>query len=134
MLKWFGRLFTAAVLFGTLTTESVAGHRHLAAHLAGTPAKNIATIDAVAPPAHAARVGEITRVPYGWADFCTRRAEECRVDVLEPVDLVLSARVMRILADINTEANATIEPVSNIEHWGTLLDHWDYFFYVKGYC
>ena len=140
MLSWLGRVVAAAVLLGTLTTESSAAHRHLAASHGVLAPKAIskvdtsAPIDVVLPPAHAAVVGEVTRVPYGWADFCTRRAEECRVDVLDPVDLVMTPQVMRVLAAVNTQANAEIEPVSNLEHWGTLLDHWDYPVDGKGDC
>ena len=85
-------------------------------------------------PTHAAAVGEVARVPYGWADFCTRRVEECRVDVLDPVTIVASAKVMRVLAAVNADVNGAIEPVSNLEHWGTLLDHWDYPLDGKGDC
>ncbi len=134
MLKWLGRLGVAAVLLGTFSTASLAGHRHLTASRTGIPAKTVASIDVVSPPMHAAFVGEITRVPYGWADFCTRRVEECRVDVLDPVDLVMTPKVMRILADVNAEANGSIEPMSNLDHWGTLLDHWDYPVDGKGDC
>ena len=83
---------------------------------------------------HVAMVGDVTRVPYGWADFCTRRAEECRVDVLDPVSIVATPRVMRVLASVNGDVNAAIEPVSNLDHWGTLLDHWDYPLDGKGDC
>ncbi len=92
----------------------------------------IATDDVT--PDHAAVAGDVTRVPYGWADFCTRRPDECRVDVLDPVTVVATLRVMRILAGVNADANAAIEPVSNFEHWGTLLDHWDYPLDGKGDC
>ena len=133
MLKWFGRLVATAVLVGAFTTDSYAGHRHLAASRSAVSAKTI-TLDVVQTPVHAALIGDVTRVPYGWADFCTRRAEECRVDVLDPVDLVLTPQVMHVLEDVNAQANATIEPVSNLDHWGTLLDHWDYPVDGKGDC
>ncbi len=79
-------------------------------------------------------VGDATRVPYGWADFCGRRPVECRVDVLDPVDVVLTRDVMATLRAVNRQANAAIEPVSNLDHWGTLLDHWDYPTDGKGDC
>ena len=63
-------------------------------------------------PLHAAVVGDVTRVPYGWADFCTRRSDECRVDVLDPVSIVATPKVMRVLAAVNGEVNAAIEPMS----------------------
>jgi predicted transglutaminase-like cysteine proteinase len=84
--------------------------------------------------ATAAAVGDVTAMPYGWADFCSRRPDECRVDALAPADVVLSARTMRVMKRINGAVNASIEPVSNMDHWGTMLDHWDYPTDGKGDC
>ncbi len=81
-----------------------------------------------------AAVGEVTRTPYGWADLCGRQPQECRVDVLAPVDLHLTPKTMQILERINAKVNAAIEPVSNLDHWGTVLDHWDYPTDGKGDC
>ena len=138
MLKLLGRLcavsalLAAAVPAQALTTR--VAHRHArATHVAVTTVHDDA-IESFLQPVHAAPVGEVTRVPYGWADFCTRRVEACRVDVLDPVDVVMSAKVEKVLAEVNAEVNAEIEPVSNLEHWGTLLDHWDYPSDGKGDC
>ena len=81
-----------------------------------------------------APVGETTRVPYGWADLCGRQPQECRVDVLDPVDLRLTEKTAKILEAINAKVNAEIVPVSNLDHWGTTLDHWDYPTDGKGDC
>ena len=78
--------------------------------------------------------GETTRVPYGWADLCGRQPQECRVEVLDAADLRLDAGTADILAEVNAKVNAEITPVSNLEHWGTLLDHWDYPTDGKGDC
>ena len=40
----------------------------------------------------------------------------------------------KTLNEINTFANAAIQPVSNFDHWGTMLDHWDYPVDGKGDC
>ncbi|MDR3461796.1 MAG: transglutaminase-like cysteine peptidase [Beijerinckiaceae bacterium] len=82
----------------------------------------------------AAPIGAVTTMPYGWADFCGRHADECRVDALQPVDIVLTAKIMRTLRRVNGSVNAAIEPVSNLDHWGTMLDHWDYPTDGKGDC
>ena len=102
-------------------------------------AHHIDSIDALlatpqSTPLRAAPIGGVTRVPYGWADFCTRRPEECRVDVLDPTDVEMSPRVMRTLAGVNSDVNEEIEPVTNLDHWGTVLDHWDYPTDGKGDC
>ena len=81
-----------------------------------------------------AAVGEVTRTPYGWADLCGRQPQECQVDVLAPVDLHLTPKTAQILSRINAQVNAAIEPVSNLDHWGTVLDHWDYPTDGKGDC
>ena len=101
-------------------------------------------LGAVAAPASAAQareitasyaaVGDVTRTPYGWVDFCGRRPGECRVPILEAVDLDLSAKTLRMLDRVNRSVNAMIEPVSNMDHWGTMLDHWDYPVDGKGDC
>lgn len=131
MLNWVGRLSAAALLVCGFAVPSEAAHRR-PTHLVVASADS--ELAAVPTPVHAAPIGETTRVPYGWADFCTRRPEECRVDVLDPVDVVLTPKVMRALEEVNTRVNAEIEPVSNLEHWGTLLDHWDYPVDGKGDC
>jgi predicted transglutaminase-like cysteine proteinase len=81
-----------------------------------------------------APVGDVTAMPYGWADFCGRHPEECRVEALMPADIALTAKTMRVLKRINGSVNAAIEPVSNMDHWGTMLDHWDYPTDGKGDC
>ena len=81
-----------------------------------------------------APIGEMTRVPYGWADLCGRQPQECKVDVLDPADLRLTEKSAKILEAINAKVNAEIVPVSNLDHWGTTLDHWDYPSDGKGDC
>ncbi len=81
-----------------------------------------------------AAVGETTRTPYGWADLCGRQPQECTVDILEPADLHLTSATWAMLERVNARVNAEIEPISNLEHWGTMLDHWDYPTDGKGDC
>ena len=81
-----------------------------------------------------AAIGGVTSVPYGWIDFCNRRPEECNVSALPAMDINLNAQAMSELNRINAQVNAYIQPVSNLEHWGTILDHWDYPTDGKGDC
>ena len=46
----------------------------------------------------------------------------------------LSAKTWTILNKVNKAANDLIEPVTNLEHWGTMVDHWDYPVDGKGDC
>ena len=86
------------------------------------------------PKASFTPVGGETTIPYGWVDFCNRHAEECALGKLNPADLHLTRQVWKTLNDVNTMANAAVEPISNLEHWGTTLDHWDYPVDGKGDC
>jgi predicted transglutaminase-like cysteine proteinase len=81
-----------------------------------------------------AAVGAETSVPYGWVDFCGRRPEECNVQRLPALDVRLTDRAWQALDSVNRSVNAAIEPVSNLQHWGTMLDHWDYPIDGKGDC
>ena len=89
------------------------------------------------PLAHSATfapVGAQTSVPYGWLDFCDRRPHECDVALLPALDVNLNSRAWKVLNRINRQVNDFIEPVSNMDHWGTMLDHWDYPVDGKGDC
>ena len=86
------------------------------------------------PNSSYAAVGGATSVPYGWIDFCSRRPEECSLGKLSPLDVRLTKRTWAILNRVNRFANDAIEPVTNLEHWGTLVDHWDYPIDGKGDC
>ena len=102
----------------------------LATSLAGAGAR----AQTLPPPASYAAVGGATRTPYGWADLCGRQPQECQVELLEPADLHLTSRTWSMLQNVNARVNAEIEPVSNYDHWGTMLDHWDYPTDGKGDC
>ncbi len=115
------RIQIAPMLFGSLAL--------LGAIMAPSPAAQAREISATY-----AAVGEVTRTPYGWVDFCGRRADECRVPALLPADLELTPKTLRVLDRVNRMVNITIEPVSNMDHWGTILDHWDYPVDGKGDC
>jgi len=81
-----------------------------------------------------APVGEESSVPYGWMDFCSRQPQECDQPALPAENFKLTSKAWKLLGQINAQVNATIEPVSNLEHWGTLADHWDYPLDGKGDC
>ena len=86
------------------------------------------------PNASYAAVGEATSVPYGWVDFCNRRPEECTLGTLSPVDIRLTRKTWVALNRINKLANDAIIPMTNLDHWGTTVDHWDYPIDGKGDC
>ena len=86
------------------------------------------------PRASFAPVGKETAIPYGWIDFCNRHPDECALGKLAPADVRLTRQAWKTLNDVNAFANAAIEPMSNFDHWGTTLDHWDYPVDGKGDC
>lgn len=86
------------------------------------------------PSATHISTGEPTSTPFGWFDFCSRRPEECKVKKLPPQDVVLTGATWALLERTNKYANSAIAPISNLAHWGTLLDHWDYPADGKGDC
>ncbi|HLW92858.1 MAG TPA: transglutaminase-like cysteine peptidase [Roseiarcus sp.] len=86
------------------------------------------------PRASYASVGPATSVPYGWLDFCQRERSECSGSVLPALDVNLTQATFSKLDHINRMVNGAIEPVTNLDHWGTMLDHWDYPLDGKGDC
>jgi predicted transglutaminase-like cysteine proteinase len=91
-------------------------------------------LEAGVPKATFATVGIITSAPYGWMDFCSRRPQECNQSILAAADLDLTLRTWETLTRVNREVNASIVPVTNLDHWGTRTDHWDYPIDGKGDC
>ena len=116
MLGWVARVAFGALLFAAVSGEiSQASEPKL-------------------PSAGYAAVGGATSIPYGWVDFCHRRPEECSLGKLQPLDVRLNAKTWAILNKVNKSANDAIQPVTNLEHWGTIVDHWDYPVDGKGDC
>jgi len=99
--------------------------------LGAASASQAATLPARASAA--TTLGE-TSIPYGWVDFCERRPSECTQPALPARDLKLTDAAWTMLDRVNRRVNAEIEPVSNLDHWGTMLDHWDYPTDGKGDC
>ena len=70
-------------------------------------------------------VGETTRPPIGWVQFCTERPWECRSEVTEPRDVELSKAAMQELVRINRFVNERIKPMTDLEHYG-VVEKWTY--------
>ncbi len=78
-------------------------------------------------------VGGDTSVPYGWVEFCSRYAGECPDDDRAPQPIDLTPAVMHKIQHINAWVNKSVEPVSDMDHWG-VVDQWDYPADGKGDC
>ena len=70
-------------------------------------------------------VGEVTRAPIGWVDFCAETPVECRVQPTTPRDVVLSGKAWTDLSRINTWVNGNVKPMTDLEHWG-VVEKWSY--------
>ncbi len=78
-------------------------------------------------------VGDVTSVPYGWVDFCSRYEGECASEMSAPLDIDLTADAAHEIARVNVWVNSAVEPVSDMDHWG-VIDRWDIPTDGKGDC
>ena len=109
MLNWVGRRSILALLVGlvlpcqamSVQARTMATHR---THSHNAEARIDAIEAMLADPVHTAPVGDVTRVPYGWADFCTRQPQECRVEVTDAVDIVMNERVLHTIRAVNAKS------------------------------
>lgn len=70
-------------------------------------------------------VGESSRAPIGWVEFCAQRPWECNVAPTAPRDVVLTAKIWKDLVRINRLVNERIRPMTDLEHFGT-VEKWGY--------
>jgi predicted transglutaminase-like cysteine proteinase len=92
-----------------------------------------ASAQSIAPITTAALVTSDTLPPIGWVQFCGDEPQECNVQALSPRPATLDDRRWKQLVRINREVNDEIEPVSDLEHWGT-LEKWSFPTDGKGDC
>ncbi|WP_181165851.1 MULTISPECIES: transglutaminase-like cysteine peptidase [unclassified Mesorhizobium] len=128
----FPHVLTSSFLFGVVSLVGVSSLCVSPAAAQSTWFKRTSTQPAAG--ANSVAVGGRTSVPYGWVDFCHRRPKECKVPALPATSVRLTAQNLSILKRINQKANRSIKPVSNYDHWGTTMDHWDYPVDGKGDC
>jgi len=60
-----------------------------------------------------------------WIDFCRRHPSECTVDTSEPAVVALTPRTWQTIVSTNRKVNATIKPMTDLEHW-SVADRWDF--------
>ncbi len=70
-------------------------------------------------------IGQSSRPPIGWVEFCTDRALECKITASAPRDVVLTNKAWTDLVRINKWANENIKPITDLEHWG-VVEKWSY--------
>jgi predicted transglutaminase-like cysteine proteinase len=92
-----------------------------------------AAAQSATPITTAALVTGDTLPPVGWVQFCGDNPEDCRVDALPAKVAKLDNRAWRELVRINRDVNDAVEPMSDLEQWGT-LEKWSYPTTGKGDC
>jgi predicted transglutaminase-like cysteine proteinase len=70
-------------------------------------------------------VGDATRPPIGWVEFCTEHESECNVGPSQPRNVTLSVALWRELVRINQLVNTEIKPMTDLEHYG-VVEKWAY--------
>lgn len=70
-------------------------------------------------------VGEATRAPIGWVEFCAEHKSECTAKPSAPRDVVLTPKAWTDLVHVNNWVNDKIKPVTDLEHWG-VVERWNY--------
>jgi predicted transglutaminase-like cysteine proteinase len=72
-----------------------------------------------------ATVGEVTRQPIGWVDFCIEYAPECATAPSAARDVVLTTKAWTDMVKVNAWVNDAIKPMTDLEHWG-VVERWNY--------
>src|SRR3954454_3659604 len=78
-------------------------------------------------------IGSQARPPIGWVEFCNENAKECATPPTEARDVVLTSTVWKDLVRVNRWVNETIQPVTDMDHWG-VVERWSYPDDGKGDC
>jgi len=118
-----GMLVVAALALLAATAGSAAAAERLAY---GGPANQRERAAYVA-------IGEATRPPIGWVEFCIRYKPECDTKPTAARDVVLTATAWSDMIKVNAWVNDNIKPITDLEHWG-VVEQWDYPDDGKGDC
>src|SRR6185295_6398324 len=70
-------------------------------------------------------IGDVTRAPIGWVDFCAEHTFECKVAPTAPRDVVLTNKTWTDLVRINKWVNENVKPMTDMDHWG-VVEKWSY--------
>ena len=70
-------------------------------------------------------LGEATRAPIGWVEFCVEYDPECKTKTSQPRDVMLSAQAWKDLERVNLYVNTHVKPMTDMEHWG-VVERWNY--------
>lgn len=60
-----------------------------------------------------ASLGDSTRAPIGWVEFCADNTAQCRGAPTQPRDIVMSQAAWRDLVKVNRWVNETVKPLTD---------------------
>ena len=72
-----------------------------------------------------ASVGDTSRAPIGWVDFCADNPKDCSAGPTQPRDIVMTQAAWKDLVRVNRWVNETIKPMTDQEHWG-VIERWSF--------
>jgi predicted transglutaminase-like cysteine proteinase len=72
-----------------------------------------------------ASLGDTTRSPIGWVEFCSDNPGDCRGGATQARDIVMTQAAWKDLLRVNRWVNETIKPLTDMDHWG-VIEKWSY--------
>lgn len=72
-----------------------------------------------------ASLGDNSRAPIGWIEFCSDNPKECAGGPGIARDVVMSGKAWKDLVRINKWANENIKPITDLDHWG-VVEKWSF--------
>jgi predicted transglutaminase-like cysteine proteinase len=107
---------TLALAFAALTISTAGGGaaERVASLYAGQPGERVLY----------ASVGDATRAPIGWVEFCVEYKRECATKASAPRDIVLTEKTWSDLVKVNNWVNDSIKAITDVEHWG-VVERWN---------
>lgn len=92
----------------------------------------VASLMGLATTAHAAgervlyaSLGDATRSPIGWIEFCNDNPGDCRGGTTQARDIVMTQAAWKDLLRVNRWVNETVKPMTDMDHWG-VIEKWSY--------
>ena len=70
-------------------------------------------------------VGENTRAPIGWKQFCQDHPDECNVSPAQAVDVQLTKSAYKEMERVNRYVNDHVKPMTDLDHFG-VVEKWSY--------
>jgi len=70
-----------------------------------------------------ASIGDTTRAPIGWIEFCADNPGDCRGGRSQARDIVLTQTAWQDLLKVNRWVNDNVKPLTDMDHWG-VIEKW----------